>query len=507
MLLMQINYRIMAMKGIKRAAILMGTEPNKRLLAKNGFEGNGIEKAGPSDMVIGLEADDETIMESALALALKLLKSGKVKLRSGVKSFATLDAAVEAYTDANLVLISTPGQFAAREARKALSKKCNVFIFSDNVPIEEEIELKRKAEESGLLVMGPDCGTAIIDGIALGFANNVPRGSVGIIGAAGTGIQELTVLLDRFGKLGISQAIGVGGRDLSEAVQGLSTVQAIRLLSANPLTDCLVLISKPPSEKVARKLILEAGNSGKPVIVCFLGERPGQAGYNLPSNIIRVTNIEEAALETIKRFDKRPMEVLISAKEIDALAQKEAERLSSGQKFVRGIFSGGSLCYEAMSYLRDAIKPIYCNTPISGTSPIADVEKSLFHTFLDMGDDNFTLGKVHPMIDPTSVAERIRIEAENIDVGVILFDVVLGYGAHLNPSEILTPAVEEARKNAEARGRYLAVICHVCGTEHDPQDSRMQEEALRSAGALTMSSNLEACRLTAAIINIKKGGS
>src|SRR5580704_9603583 len=97
------------------------------------------------------------------------------------------------------------------------------MIFSDNVPIAEEASLKHEARERGLMVMGPDCGTAIIGGVPLAFANAVPRGDIGIIGASGTGIQEVSTLIARAGR-GVRHAIGTGGRDMHAEVGGLTTL-------------------------------------------------------------------------------------------------------------------------------------------------------------------------------------------------------------------------------------------------------------------------------------------
>src|SRR5690606_14776291 len=125
-----------------------------------------------------------------------------------------------------------PGVYAAFEAFRALENNLNVMMFSDNVTVEDEIKLKDLAVKKDLLMMGPDCGTAIINGVGLCFANKIKRGPIGLVAASGTGLQEVTVLIDQFGG-GISQAIGVGGRDLSKDVMGRMTLHAINALNAD----------------------------------------------------------------------------------------------------------------------------------------------------------------------------------------------------------------------------------------------------------------------------------
>jgi succinyl-CoA synthetase alpha subunit len=500
MMLMQINHRVAALEGVSKAAILMATVPNKRILENFGFASREVESATPGDMVIGLQTENEQKLDEALELIDRLLVE-KARTKSRGKRFGTQEAAAAANPDTNLVLISTPGQFAAREARQALSMDKHVFIFSDNVPLEDEIELKQMARQKGLLVMGPDCGTAIIDGIGLGFANRVAPGPVGIIGASGSGIQELSVLLHGMG-VGVSQAIGLGGRDLSDGVGGSSCFTALDLLNQDQATECLVILSKPPSLRVVKELISRAGKAEKPVILCFLGQRlPKGASADLPANVCQVPNIEEAAIKASSLMKKQipwRQDGSLTARRGKVAADRD--KFQPIQRYLRGLYSGGSLCYEAMILAKDRLSPLFSNIPIKGVSALPSGRQSSHNTLLDLGEDEFTQGRVHPMIDPSLVADRLIAEAVDPEVAVILFDMVLGLGAHEDPASVLAPAVEQTRKQAKADGRHLVFICHVCGTDKDPQDAPKQEERLQAAGVIVSASNLQACELACNII-------
>jgi succinyl-CoA synthetase alpha subunit len=487
------------MAGVERAAILMGTDNNKPLLADYGFVDPSIDEAGVSDLIICLEAIDEKTLNEAISSIEKLLKERGKRTKRG-KRFASLEGAYESVQDANLAVISVPGQFAGREARKAIVKNLNVFLFSDNVPLEEEIELKQLASEKKLLLMGPDCGTAIIDGVGLGFANSVRKGPVGIVGAAGTGIQELCVILERFGNLGISHAIGIGGRDLSDSVQGMAASQGLELLDQDRKTRCIIFISKPPSEGVSTKIVGKMRRLSKPSVICFLG-KSNVCPAEEDKNLLIVESIEQAALAAIQLLGFAVnQELMRSSEEIESLARREGEKLKPDQRFVRAIFSGGSFCFESMALLSQSLDNLHSNTPIPGVKKLADSLNSLENTFLDMGEDEFTRGRVHPMIDPTPISDRIRAEAKDPTVGVILFDIILGHGTHPDPASVLGPAVRDVKRESEKHNRHLVVTTHVCGTDGDPQGRIKQEEQLKKAGALVLNTNLQATMLVSAIL-------
>jgi FdrA protein len=403
----------------------------------------------------------------------------------------SLEMALQEAATANLALISTPGDYAAAEAMKALRLGLNVMLFSDNVPLDDEIALKHYARSHDLLVMGPDCGTAIIGGVPLGFANVVRRGEIGVVAASGTGLQQVTCLIDRWGQ-GVSQGIGTGGHDLRAEVGGITMLQGLDALAADPATRVIVLISKPPHPEVAERVLGAASRAGKPIVVNFLGADP----------------------DTVRREDVHPVRTLEDAARLavdlaggggdveagEAWPEGTTEvGLASGQKYIRGLYSGGTFCYEALLLLTEAFGPIASNTPLEPGLMLADVWHSRQHTVIDLGDDAFTRGRPHPMIDQTLRRERILQEAADPEVAVILFDVVLGHGAHPDPAPELALTLEEAKALARAAGRSLALVGSVCGTAGDPQDLARQEASLREAGVLLAESNAQAVRLAARI--------
>jgi FdrA protein len=374
------------------------------------------------------------------------------------------------------------------------------MIFSDNVPVEDEVRLKQLARAKGLLALGPDCGTAIIGGVPLGFANAVRRGPVGVVGASGTGMQEITTLVDRFGG-GVSHAIGTGSHDLSAEVGAITTIMGLEALAADSSTRVIVVVSKPPNASVAERVLQVAKDATKPVVVCFLGLSKEQIGSS-SQNFTYATSLEEAAREAIKILaggiapaPEQPSSAAVNA---------ARSRLKVGQKFVRGLFSGGTFCYEAMLVLEPLVGPVRSNTPLRAEQGIAirnahDAARG-GHICLDLGSDEFTVGRPHPMIDMSLRAERIVIEAEDPETAVLLLDVVLGFGAHPDPASALAPAIRKARARAGADGRDLAVVASICGTDRDTQDYAVQKEMLEAEGVLVAASNASAARLAGEIV-------
>jgi succinyl-CoA synthetase alpha subunit len=397
---------------------------------------------------------------------------------------------LEAAPEANLALVSTPGEYAAAEALKALRLGLNVMLFSDNVSGTDEVMLKRFARDRGLMVMGPDCGTAIIGGIPLGFANVVRRGAIGVVAASGTGLQQVTALVDRLGE-GISQAIGTGGHDLSAEVGGITMLQGLEGLAADKATKVIVLFSKPPAAEVAAKILAAARRAKKPVLVNFLGTGPTSIrGRNLhPAKTLEDAACAAVALSRGKAPKRAP--------------QMKIERLprpGRGQKYVRGLYSGGTFCYEAALLLGEALSPVYSNTPVGKAAKLDDVWKSKANTVIDLGDDLFTRGRPHPMIDHRLRNDRFLAEAADPETAVILLDVVLGYGSHENPAGEVATAIGKARARAAKAGRRVAFVGFVCGTEGDPQGFAAQEKTLRDAGMILLPSNAQAARLAARIV-------
>jgi len=450
--LMQLSSELAALPGIKRASLVMATPANLGLLAEAGLLDKPLQ-AAPNDLVIALEG---RALEAAFAHAMRAL--GERRERAGTAAAVAPKSLAQAHQLAphsNLALISVPGEYAAAEARKALRLGLNAMLFSDNVTLEDEAALKREAAERGLMVLGPDCGTAIIDGLRLGFANHVRAGRIGCIGASGTGLQEVTSLIHRLGE-GVSQAIGVGGRDLHEAVGGLATLAALERLAADRDTRVIVLISKPPAPAVAAKVLAAATKLRKPVVTCFLNSAN--------------TTLEDAAHAAVALSRKRKPAAR-------TFRPGKLPRLAAPRRYVRGLFSGGTFAYEAALLLEAALGPL----------------KTGEHLVIDLGDDVFTRGRPHPMIDPRLRIERIAAEAADPKVAVLLLDVVLGDGAHPDPAGALVPALRAAAR------RRLALVASVCGTEADPQVRSRQVKRLKEAGVLVAESNAQAARLAAAI--------
>ncbi|NPV44306.1 MAG: acyl-CoA synthetase FdrA [Firmicutes bacterium] len=496
--LMIINREVKGIKGIKEAVVSMGTDYNKNILKNVGFTDRDIEETTPNDLIIAIEGESKDVLEDAVKKVNELLNKRQASGDGDEYRPSTFDSALKVMPDANMVLISLPGRYAAAEVEKALKADKHVMLFSDNVPLEDEIRLKNLAKERGLLLMGPDCGTAIINNKPLAFANVVNKGKIGIVGASGTGIQEVTTLISKQGE-GISQAIGVGGRDLSPMVGGVMMEMGIKALQADPNTDVIVLISKPPAAEVMDKILAVASGGQKPVIVHFLGgdpEKIKKAGL-IPGLTLEDTALKACAVARGKKPKDTEPEL---TEETAALLNKETQKMTSEQKYIRALYSGGTLCDEAMIVLSQEIGEIYSNIPLKPEWKLEDANKSKGNTALDLGDDEFTLGRPHPMIDLSFRCERILKEADNPETAVILLDVVIGFGASKDPAGELAPCIREAKKKAEERGGYLSVIAYVCGTEGDPQNLREQEEKLKQAGVVIMPSNIRAAKFAAEVI-------
>jgi len=459
--LMQLSAELAELPGIRRASLVMATPANLGLLAESGLLKQPLE-AAPNDLVIALEG---RALEAAFEHAIRALGERRERTTAAVatlpKSLAQAHAAVP---QTNLALISVPGEYAAAEARKALRLGLNVTLFSDNVSLEDEAALKREAGECGLLLLGPDCGTAIVDGQRLGFANHVRAGRIGCIAASGTGLQEVTCLVDRLGE-GISQAIGTGGRDLHEAVGGLATIESLTRLAADRDTRVIVLVSKPPAAAVAERVLAVAAKTRKPIVVCFLGMTSRRTSG---ARFVHVSTLEEAAHAAVALARNRKVS-------FRARHPRGLPRIAAPRRYVRGLFSGGTFAYEAARLLEEA-----------GLEPSKN-------RVIDLGDDIFTRGRPHPMIDPRLRIERIAAEAADPQVAVLLLDVVLGDGAHPDPAAAFLPPLKDAVK------RRVAVVASVCGTEHDPQVRSRQVKHLKEAGVLVAESNAQAARLAAAI--------
>ena len=484
--------------GVDRAMVAMATPTNLEILTRQGWSRDEVGQVSESDLFVAVEAADPEALEAALEWAQARLTERTSARGEGYRP-KTLRSAMRDAPASNLVQISVPGAYAYREARRALLGDRHVMLFSDNVPVEEEVALKDLAVGRGLLMMGPDCGTAVLNGACLGFSNVVPTGPVGIVAASGTGAQEVSVLLARAG-IGVSQVIGTGGRDLSAAVGGRMMRMGLAALEADPDTRVIVLVSKPPAEEVGDRILAEAGRSSKPVIVNFLGRDPTDG---VGRNVTMARTLEDAARAAASSLggeEDAGARAAEREKEIGDRVARERARLAPRQRYVRGLFVGGTLADEAMVLLKGTLGTLFSNGPVAGCSRLEEGARSVGHTILDMGADEFTAGRAHPMIDPTLRNLRIAEEARDPEVAVLLIDVVLGYGSHSDPAGEIAGVIAEGRAKAAGEGRHLVVAASVCGTEGDPQGLEGQENALREAGAHVFASNAEACRFSAALV-------
>ena len=490
--LMQLSSQLGKRAGVTQASAAMASPANLALMREAGLL-NGEVPAGPNDLLIALAGASDGALDEAMKAAESALNDKPKSSAGGPKQEPprSIEMALDAAPGASLALISTPGDYAAAEAEKALRLGLNVMMFSDNVALRDEIALKTYARDHGLMVMGPDCGTAIIGGVPLGFANVVRPGVIGVVGASGTGLQQVTCLIDAGGQ-GISQAFGTGGHDLHKDVGGITMMQGLDALATDKATRVIVLISKPPAPQVAEAVLAKARAARKPVVVCFLGaDAKAIAGRNLHA----AATLEDAASYAVALAKGK------APKPSRAVPKVRPPRFAKPQRFIRALYSGGTFCYEASLLLGNALDDVHSNTPVGRAVEVDDVWKSGGHTLLDLGDDLFTRGRPHPMIDHRLRNERILAEAADPAVAVILLDVVLGYGSHADPAEAIAPVLETARKKAAKGKRRLAILGFVCGTEGDPQPLAKQEAALARAGMILVRSNAQAVRLAAAMVS------
>jgi succinyl-CoA synthetase alpha subunit len=497
--LMSISGKVTAIDGVSDAVVAMATEMNKDLLKNIGMLADEVEACGAGDLVIAVRADDDATCEQAVNVVEDVLaKRATSKKSASALAPSTIGSAVKMMPEANLAVISVPGEHAAREAMQALKQGLHVMMFSDNVTVEEEKALKEYAHDAGLLMMGPDCGTAIINNVGLCFANVVNQGGIGVVGASGTGTQEVTVLIDRFGG-GVSQVLGTGGRDLTEAIGGIMMLDGLAALNRDPATNVIVLVSKPPAKAVAEKILAEVKKCSKPVVVCFINASQADMAQE---QVYFAASLEDAAHKAVQLArGERDSNAACEHKELSAMAADRKARLAPGQKYVRGLFCGGTLCDEAMYIVQHQVGKVYSNIAKQTDAKLADPHTSQEHSFIDLGDDVFTVGRPHPMIEPGLRLPRLLQEAQDPSVAVIMMDIMLGYGSHADPAGITLPAILEAKRIAKENGRHLEIIAYVCGTDKDPQDRLEQEQKLAAAGVTLAKSNARAAYLTAAIVS------
>ena len=483
-LLMAATRIMLGSAGVEWATAVMGTPANVETLVGEGFEGGDLRGAGANDLVFAVRAGSEAEGETALEAGGAALSERPSGPRGEERRPTSLEEAAAALPGANVALVSVPGPYAAMEAHRALSAGFHVLLFSDNVPIEDEVEMKTRAVDLGLLMMGPGAGTASLGGIGLGFANAVRRGPAGVIAAAGTGGQEAMTLLHRWGT-GVSQVIGVGGRDLSEPVGGCMTRLAVRALVDDPATEVLLIVSKPPSPAVARSLIEELG--AKPAVIALLGlegDVPAGPGVRVERTL------EGAVLATLDGLGLPPPDLTAG---LESAVAGAMGRLPSERTAVRGLFSGGTLCYESMVVLSARLGPVHSNTPLRDGWGLPAPPGA--HACLDMGEEEYTRGRPHPMIDPEARSEEIVRQGTDPATAVLLIDVVLGYGSHPDPASKLAPACSEV--TASPAGP--AVVAYALGTDGDPQGLEDQRRRLEEAGCILAPTAARAALVAGAI--------
>jgi len=512
--LMQVAKRITAVPGVRDASALLATPANKKVLTELGF-GHGereadFDAAGPNDLVIAVEgeeaavrgvaSDPEAWLQRPAARDESTLAAGAAQ-----REPRSIREAVEARPDSSVAVISVPGEHAAREARAALDQGLNVFLFSSNVSVEDERALKEAARGRGLIVMGPDCGTAFLCGAGIGFANAVRRGPIGIVGSSGTGMQEFASLVHAAGS-GISHGIGTGSRDLSDAIGGISTLTAVEALEADPGTALIAILSKPPGEQAARILMERLGTCRKPVVLCLLGASTAPAGGR---RVLAASLIDDAVELALRQsghagtVQPRPL-----AETLRAMAASEAAKMKPGQRHVRGLFAGGTFCYQSQAIFRGAGLVVHSNSPMAGMKALADPRVSRESSFVDMGAETFVEGRPHPMIDATLRRRRLEQEGNDPTVAVILLDFILGAISSRDPVGDLVPAIRAARDSAHRRGDHLCFVASVCGTDEDAQGLAAQRGTLSDAGVFVFSSNAQAadfCRYVSQHLSLRKG--
>lgn len=466
--LLQVSRDVAALDGVTDALVAMATDLNLSILDDLGFTR---PEATPNDLVIAVRAADEEAVGAAVAAVdHALAASGGGSPGDGFEAPPPRTMAAAARrADADLALVSVPGEHAFVEAMDALRAGLHVMVFSDNVPVDQEVALKAEGRRRGLLVMGPDCGTAVVAGVGLGFANVVRPGPVGVVAASGTGAQQLCCLLDA-ADVGVSHVLGVGGRDLSAAVGGVATHQALAALDADPATGLIVVLSKPPDPEVADAVRGAADACATPVEIGFVG--PGERDLTAVADAVAAQLGHPTGAQ--RRWDPAEPPAPVAGE-------------------LRGLFSGGTLCDEAMVIAAAELGPIRSNIPLQPSWAL-DGDDADGHLLLDLGEDEWTRGRPHPMIDHSLRVARIARESERPGSATLLLDVVLGHGADADPAAVLAPAISDARGTAAARGDRLAVVVSLCGTRDDPQGLERQAEALVAAGVVVRQSNAEAAR-------------
>lgn len=470
--------------NLKELVMFMGTDMNKDMIKSVGLYHDVLEHALPNDLMLAVELNED--FPNWAEEVVNRLSSSKAAPQDEKTIYKTIHQAYEAI-EPNLAVISVPGLYAANEAYKALEKNMHVMLFSDNVLLEDEIKLKDIAIQKDLLLMGPDCGTAIINGKGLCFANQVRRGNIGLVAASGTGLQEVTVIIDRF-QGGITQAIGVGGRDLSEQVGGRMMLKGIDALDQDSDTEVIVLISKPPHQTVLDKILKRLETVKKPVVLCLLDAHVEK----ISKHVHFTSTLTDGAIKALELVGLKTPDLLSFDEDLLKDIKTYQKAFTKDQKYIKGLYCGGTLTAESLSVLRPFVKQVTSNVAKKDNEKMKDPMKSQGHNLVDLGDDIFTQGKPHPMIEPAIRLDRILSEAKLKETAVILLDFELGIGSHDDAVGITLDTLKEAQSIARKDGRALAIIAYVCGTDKDHQNLDMSEQRLKDAGIIVAQTNAHA---------------
>lgn len=484
--LMLLTNHLSSLDNVERISVMMGTPSNKDIMKGSGLYTDELDDASPNDLVIVAETDD---MDSVVEEFENFLENQTAdSAATAYSTVRTWDMAENKLPNANLAVISIAGEHAAAEANKALDRDLNVFMFSDNVDVEDELQLKQRARDKGLIVMGPDSGTGILSEVPIAFANVVEKGNIGVVGASGTGIQEVTTIVGRHGG-GVSQAIGTGGRDLSSEIGAITTIQGLQVLDADPDTDVITYISKPPAPEVRDKVIEVFKTLSKPVVAVFIGNKPQEAhdnvhyAWTLEDTALKALELAEASSDSADR-------IISENEDIDKV------KANGEQRYIKGYYCGGTLALEAAMILEEEF----------GLDPDAEHPDGMMlqhegHEVIDLGDDAYTQGRAHPMIDPTYRVEKVKEAARDSETAIILLDNVIGYGAHEDMAGVFAPVIKDAKEE----GNTFIAIASVTGTAQDPQEYQAQVDKLEEAGIIVTESNAEATKLAAEMVEYLNG--
>ncbi|MEP7157805.1 MAG: acyl-CoA synthetase FdrA [Chloroflexota bacterium] len=473
--LMLLSQELTTVSGVNKVSVMMGTPANRDILRATGFASPELDSAQAGDLVLGVDVDDSTDVAGIVAKAEEALSNqARRSSASGIRSAHSLRRALEIAPDANLALVSIPGEYVADEVTKLLERDLNVMIFSDNVSVDDEIRLKQTALDRGLLLMGPDCGTAAIRGAPLAFANVVTDGNIGIAGASGTGSQELMAQIDQLGG-GISNVIGLGGRDLDAEIGGIMCLQALAALEDDPATSTIVIVSKPPAAAVRARIEDYAQQLTKRVVAVFIGEKPP---VERRENITFAYTLADGAARAVE------------------LAGRGRPAFSPTQRWIKGLYTGGTLADEAAMLIRDTLG-LEDKDPSHAQGYVLRDEG---HEIIDLGDDTYTRGRPHPMIDPTARTDRLSAVFDDEGTAVVLLDIVIGFGAADDPAGALVPGIQDGLARAAQSGRPIAVVASLCGTSRDFQGYTEQRTKLVESGATIMPNNAAAARHALSLI-------